>query len=54
MNEEKKNLLDTFEKIEFLTEKDIKELNFEELALYLQWLNNLEEIHNLVEGDING
>lgn len=52
---EKKDILKEFDNIEFLSKKDIEELNFEELSVYLQWLNNLEELHRTIEsGNNNG
>ena len=55
MKEKKAEILNEFNKLEFLKEEEIKDLNFEELATYLQWLNNVESLYNAIEsGDQNG
>ena len=52
---EKNEILKEFENIEFLTPTEIQELNFEELSVYLQWINNLSELHQIIKtGDNNG
>ncbi len=48
----KEELLKQFEQIEFLSMEEIEQLDFDELALYLQWLNTLKETHNEIQKEV--
>lgn len=44
-------LIESFDKIEFLNEEDIEKLNFYEIAYYLQKVNRIDNIYNAIKGE---
>lgn len=44
-------LIESFDKIEFLNEEDIEKLNFYEIAYYLQEVNRINNIYNAIKGE---